>query len=129
MESNDPISEVDMKGMIVIENLTGRHLQYRIDHKAVCVKVGRCLCRKGRRSVEALTVHVPGFGRTAPIFSEVAQCPAIKAAASGNNPTLKIHGHEEKGRTKSATIGQGYTASRKASTGRKGQDKKETATD
>ena len=119
-----------MNGMITIENLTGKHLQFRVNHKEVCVKIGRCLCRKGRRSVEALTIHVPGFGRTAPLFAGVAESQAIKNAANGIKPTIKIVGHVPRAKPKAAAASdeEGYTEGHKASTGRKGQYKKGKAT-
>ena len=120
-----------MTGMITIENLTGRHLQFRIDHQKVCVKVGQCLCRQGRRSVEALNVHVPGSGRTDPLPPAVGLCPEIKAAANGNRPKIKIHGAEPQAKAAAAKPTKkkdGETGGSKGGTGRKGQNKKDGKT-
>ena len=120
-----------MEGMINIENLTGKHLQFRIGHQEVCVKVGRCMCRQGRRSVEAMTIHIQGHGKTAFLPAAVAQSAEIRAAANGNKPTIKIHGHKAKTKAKaasSAVTSNEKAEGRKASTGRKGQEKKAKAT-
>lgn len=79
--------------MIIIENLTERHIQYRIDHQVVCVKAGRCLCRKGRRGAVAMSVHVPGgIGRrTGPLNPAVMLLPEAKRDAEGARPKIKIH--------------------------------------
>jgi len=137
----DHESEVSMEGMIKIENLTGRHLQYRIDHQKVCVKIGRCLCRQGRRSVEAMNVHVPGSGMSAPLPPAVVLCPEIKRDADGNRPKIKIHGAEKKeqaeakapedpgsGKGTGAGTKDGDTGGSKSETGRKGQTKKSKET-
>ena len=120
-----------MTGMITIENLTGKHLQYRIDHQKVCVKTGRCMCRQGRRSVEAFNVHVPGNGRSGPLPPAVALCPEIKKAADGNRPKIKIHGAEPQAQAtakKPLKTQDGETGGSKGETGRKGQNKKDGKT-
>ena len=85
-----------MSGTIIIENLTGRHLQYRLDHQAVCVKFGKCFCRKGRRGSVTTTIHVPGGpgSRTAPLDPSVVLAPQIKADMEGAKPKIKIIGHK-----------------------------------
>jgi len=79
---------------IRIENLTKRHKQYRIDHKAVCVKVGKCFCQQGRRGAVASAIHVPGGkgSMTGPLHPAVALIPAVAADARGPRPSIKIHG-------------------------------------
>ena len=91
-----------MNGTIIIENQTGRHLQYRLDHQTVCVKVGKCFCKKGRRGTVTSTIHVPGGKgkRTLPLHPAVALCPAVKADAQGPHPKIKIIGFEAKQATK-----------------------------
>lgn len=83
-----------MSGTIIIENLTGRHLQYRIEHQLVCVKVGKCFCKQGRRGTVASSVHVPGGvgSKTAPLHPAVATLPQIQVDARGPRPKIKIHG-------------------------------------
>lgn len=85
-----------MSGTIIIENQTGRHLQYRIDHQTVCVKVGKCFCKQGRRGTVTTTIHVPGGKgqRTLPLPPAVALVPAVKADAKGPNPKIRIIGYE-----------------------------------
>jgi len=115
-----------MKGMIKIENLTGRHKQFRIDHQQVCVKTGQCLCRQGRRSVEALTIHVAGNSTTGFLPPSVAMSAEIKAAASGNRPQIKIHGAAPQAKAKDKKTGTkgGQAGGSKGGTGRKGQSNK-----
>ncbi len=82
-----------MSGQIIIENLTERHIQYHLDHQGLCVKVGKCFCKKGRRGNVASSVHVPGgIGlRSAPLHSAVALMPQVKKDADGPRPRITIH--------------------------------------
>jgi len=81
-------------GHIVIENQTGRHIQYRIDHQTVCVKAGKCFCRQGRRSLVAASIHVPGGKgkRSAPLHPGVMLIPELKRDLAGKRPKVKIVG-------------------------------------
>jgi len=81
-------------GQIIIENQTERHVTYRIDHKAVCVKIGKCFCRQGRRSLVAYSFHVPGGKgkRTLPLHPGVTMIPELKRDLGGRKPAMKIVG-------------------------------------
>lgn len=81
-------------GMIEIENLTERAIEYRIDHQVVCVKAGKCFCTTGRRGSVALSIHIPGGRgrRTAKLDPRVTLSPQIKADASGPQPKIRIIG-------------------------------------
>lgn len=81
-------------GTIQIQNLTGRTLQYRVDHQTVCVKAGKCFCKQGRRGPVAASIIVPGGeGRmTAPLHPAMSLIPKVKADASGPRPKIRIVG-------------------------------------
>jgi len=83
-----------MTGMIELENLTERAIEYRLDHQVVCVKVGKCFCTQGRRGPVASSIHVPGGRgrRTAKLDPRVTLVPQVKADASGPQPKIRIIG-------------------------------------
>ena len=83
-----------MSGTIIIENLTGQHLQYRVEHQVVCVKFGKCFCKKGRRGSVTMTVHVPGGAgmRTEPLNPLLSKVPEIQRDVTGPKPKIKIVG-------------------------------------
>ena len=122
-----------MSGTIIIENLTERHLQYRMDHQAVCVKTGKCMCKKGRRGPVATTIHVPGgIGmRTGPLSPAVALDAQIRKDKTGPNPKILVIGSAVTEATKVAVgvvateVAQAQDDStqleKKSSSGRKGK--------
>lgn len=119
-----------MEGTIRIKNLTGRHKQFRIDHQEVCVKIGRCLCKTGRRGAEALTVHVPGNATSGQLPAAVTLSAEIRRAANGKNPSIEIIGAEPRAKANEEVLdgntGRGdnrVSGSSKGGTGRDGQKK------
>lgn len=80
------------QGKIVLVNMTDQPLQYSLGHQEVCVRVGRCFCRRGRRGMQSSSIHVPARGRTSPLDPVVARVPEIKADTGGKRPRLKIIG-------------------------------------
>ena len=114
-----------MSGTIIIENLTERHLQYRIDHQVVCVKVGRCFCKQGRRSNVSTTIHVAGgIGKkTAPLPPAVATIPEVKRDSSGPHPKIRIHGAiAQKSTAKAKAKADSSKPGKKGGGGRKGKN-------
>lgn len=118
-----------MSGTIIIENLTERHQQYRIDHQAVCVKVGRCFCKQGRRSTVATTIHIAGgIGKkTAPLPPAVATIPEVKRDVSGPHPKIRIHGAKaqvstDKAKEKAKAKADSSKPGKKGGGGRKGKN-------
>ncbi len=113
-----------MSGKIIIENRTNVHIQYRIDHQAVCVKAGKCFCKKGARGPVAATVHVPGgVGlKTLPVDSAVAMLSQVKADAAEKK--IRIHGAKAKVVQEAEPVGNdsGESTSKKGG-GRKSKKK------
>lgn len=112
-----------MSGTIIIENLTGRHLQYRIDHQTVCVKVGKCFCGKGKRGTVTTTIHVPGGAgmRTGPLHPAITKIAAVQKDASGVKPKIRILGSEEAPK-KAKAKADSTSPDKKGSSGRKGKN-------
>lgn len=113
-----------MEGMITIENLTGRHLQYRMDHQAVCVKVGKCFCQKGRRGTVTTTIHIPGgVGvMSAPLPPAVTLIAELKRDASQPNQKIRIHGAKAQvGKAKAKVKAGSDEPEKKGGGGRKGK--------
>lgn len=83
-----------MSGMIEIENLTERAIEYRLDHQAVCVKAGKCFCTQGRRGPVATSIHIPGGKgkRTGKLDPRVTLASQLQADASGPQPKIRIIG-------------------------------------
>jgi len=119
-----------MAGTIKIENRTERHIQYRIEHQIVCVKIGRCLCQKGRRGTVTSSVHVPGGKgkKTGDIPASVLLLPQVLKDAAGMRPRIKIHGTQVEEEVKVETEKpDDETGSDESDTGEDSPPEKETA--